>query len=146
MIGRYGADELAKAQSIAALVLHFFVDVQPSWHFLLAGDRTDDLFHMENVLEEYFRKICRKSEISQLQISDGCEVGPVQKASGTEKNYRFYKCPQCKQKVRVPKGRGKICITCPKCRTEFVKKVENKRRFFHVWLYQYQSKRIIGRK
>ena len=38
------------------------------------------------------------------------------------KNYRFYKCPQCKQKVRVPKGRGKICITCPKCRTEFVKK------------------------
>ena len=61
MIGRYGADELAKAP----------------WHFLLAGDRTDDLFHMENVLEEYFRKICRKSEISQLQISDGCEVGPI---------------------------------------------------------------------
>ena len=38
------------------------------------------------------------------------------------KLYRFYKCPQCRQKVRVPKGRGKICITCPKCRTEFVKK------------------------
>ena len=33
MIGRYGADELAKAQSIAALVLPFFVDVQPSWQF-----------------------------------------------------------------------------------------------------------------
>ena len=67
MIGRYGADELAKAQS----------------------DRTDDLFHMENVLEEYFRKICRKSEISQLQISDGCEVEPVQKASGTEKKLQI---------------------------------------------------------
>lgn len=36
--------------------------------------------------------------------------------------YRFYKCPSCKQKVRVPKGRGKICITCPKCKTEFVKR------------------------
>ena len=84
MIGRYGADELAKHRAL----LHwycFFVDVQPSWHFLLVGDRADDLFHMENVLEEYFRKICRKSEISQLQISDGCEVEPVQKASGTEK-------------------------------------------------------------
>lgn len=84
MIGRYGADELAKAQSIATLVL-LFCRCSAVLAFLLAGDRTDDLFHMENVLEEYFRKICRKSEISQLQISDGCEVGSVQKASGTEK-------------------------------------------------------------
>ena len=39
-----------------------------------------------------------------------------------KKIYRFYSCPNCSQKVRVPKGKGKICITCPKCRTEFVKR------------------------
>ena len=38
------------------------------------------------------------------------------------KIYRFYKCPQCRQKVRVPKGKGKVAITCPKCRMEFVRK------------------------
>ena len=38
------------------------------------------------------------------------------------KIYHFYKCPQCRQKVRVPKGHGKICITCPKCKMEFVRK------------------------
>ena len=38
------------------------------------------------------------------------------------KIYHFYKCPQCSQKVRVPKGHGKICITCPKCKMEFVRK------------------------
>lgn len=37
------------------------------------------------------------------------------------KFYRFFKCPNCAQKVRVPKGRGKIMITCPKCKTEFIK-------------------------
>lgn len=77
MIGRYGADELAKAQSIAALVLLFLSMFSRLGIFYWLANRTDDLFHMENVLEEYFRKICRKSEISQLQISDGCEVGPI---------------------------------------------------------------------
>ncbi len=36
--------------------------------------------------------------------------------------YRFYNCPNCNQKVRVPKGRGKIEITCPKCHTSFIRK------------------------
>ena len=38
------------------------------------------------------------------------------------KVYRIYKCPTCKQKVRVPRGRGKINIHCPKCDTYFIKR------------------------
>ncbi|MHC1771123.1 MAG: hypothetical protein AB9907_05175 [Flexilinea sp.] len=38
------------------------------------------------------------------------------------KNYKFYHCPQCQQMIRVPRGKGKICITCPKCRVEFTKR------------------------
>ncbi|MCR5144203.1 MAG: hypothetical protein K6B67_02710 [Lachnospiraceae bacterium] len=38
------------------------------------------------------------------------------------KMYKYFKCPGCKQKVRVPKGHGKIAITCPKCKMEFVRK------------------------
>lgn len=36
--------------------------------------------------------------------------------------YRFFKCPACTQKIRVPRGKGKIEITCPKCGNKFIKK------------------------
>ena len=36
--------------------------------------------------------------------------------------HRFFKCPTCKTVVRLPKGKGKIEISCPKCKTKFVKK------------------------
>lgn len=37
------------------------------------------------------------------------------------KTHRFFKCPECGVTVRVPKGKGKIKITCPKCKNAFVR-------------------------
>ena len=39
-----------------------------------------------------------------------------------DKEHRYFDCPRCRQPVRVPKGKGKIAITCPKCREKFIKK------------------------
>lgn len=38
------------------------------------------------------------------------------------RQYKYYKCKDCGQQLRVPKGKGKIEITCPKCKTSFIKK------------------------
>lgn len=38
-----------------------------------------------------------------------------------DREHRYFSCPKCHQDVRVPKGAGKIAITCPKCREQFIK-------------------------
>ena len=40
----------------------------------------------------------------------------------TKRQYRYYKFKECGQELRVPKGKGKIEITCPKCHHSFIKK------------------------
>ena len=39
-----------------------------------------------------------------------------------DREHKYFKCPKCRQSVRVPKNKGKIAITCPKCREKFIKK------------------------
>lgn len=35
------------------------------------------------------------------------------------RTHRYFTCPNCKQRLRVPKGKGEITITCIKCRHRF---------------------------
>lgn len=39
-----------------------------------------------------------------------------------DREHRYYDCPKCRQVVRVPRGKGRIAITCPRCRERFVRK------------------------
>ncbi len=39
-----------------------------------------------------------------------------------DRDHKYFKCPKCSQSVRVPKGKGKISISCPKCKEKFIRK------------------------
>ena len=98
--------------------IHIFICIFPGKYFILAWPRIVNLFLSRNVSKRYeenqrylnakYRAVVKKNNLK--------------KRWAQRSTYRFFKCPQCKQTVRVPKGRGKICITCPKCKTEFIKK------------------------
>lgn len=40
----------------------------------------------------------------------------------SSRDYKYFKCPNCKQELRVPRGKGKISVTCNKCSTKFIQK------------------------
>ena len=122
MVGRYGADELGRFISVSTLVC-LLVSLFTKWEILY-------WIGLFLIFYTYFRmfskNVSKRYQENQkfltLRYKAVAKWSIMKKHFLERKIYRFYKCPQCKQKVRVPKGRGKICITCPKCRTEFVKK------------------------
>ena len=36
-----------------------------------------------------------------------------------DREHKYFDCPKCRQPVRVPRGKGKIMISCPKCGEKF---------------------------
>lgn len=41
---------------------------------------------------------------------------------GQRREYKFFKCPSCKAMLRVPRGKGKVRVTCRKCGNAFERK------------------------
>lgn len=126
MMGRYGADELAKrlnTVALVSLVLSLFGSFLPFlmvFYWIGFGLMIYNCYRMlsRNVSKRY----AENQKFLNWRYQNAVKRDKWKKRWAQRGIYRFYKCPQCRQTVRVPKGKGKICITCPKCRTEFVKK------------------------
>ena len=120
MYGRYGYDELFKFLLIAALVCIFFSPFVP----LLS------LIALILLIWSMFRSFSRNLEKRQKEREIYLKyTGKVKHSFKRRKNmwrerktHRSYKCPGCKHWLRVPKGKGKIEITCPVCKSKITRK------------------------
>lgn len=120
MMGRYGSDPLNQVMMIAALVLVFASMLWQPLYVIALALMIWVLFRMfsRNVAKRQAEAMAYervKSSIVRF-FKTGAHM-----IFGT-KTHRYYKCPGCKQQVRVPRGKGKININCPKCQTSFTKK------------------------
>ena len=57
-----------------------------------------------------------------LELVEQRKFRSLKEQWANRKLYHYYRCPQCRQKLRVPRGRGRIQISCPRCGTQFIKK------------------------
>ena len=137
MYGRYGMDQLNRFLSTVALivlVVSIFVR-RPIveivalallfWCYFRMFSRNTAKRAAENqkYLNFRYRAVCFFKKGKKSGTTNFAQKQAQMKARHEQKKiYRFYSCPNCAQKVHVPKGKGKICITCPKCKTEFVKR------------------------
>lgn len=74
------------------------------------GERIKAFFGQRTASDQYGRKENFRSRCNSY--SGNCY----------EMQYKVFKCPKCKQKLRVPRGKGKIRIICRRCKYEFVRR------------------------
>lgn len=122
MVGRYGADDLGRFMSGMIWVCLIVSIFTKGSLFYWLGLFLIGYLYFRMFSKDIPRRYAENQKFLRIRYKAVSKWQLFKKHLAESKTHRFFKCPQCKQKVRVPKGRGKICITCPKCKAEFVKK------------------------
>ena len=122
MQGRYGADELSKFLSGAAMVLIILNLLTKSgiFNLLFWGCLIYSYFRMFS--KNYSARYAENQKFLALKNKWIYHWENQKRMREQKKIYHIYSCPYCKQKIRIPKGKGTIIITCPKCKQEFGKR------------------------
>jgi hypothetical protein len=122
MTGRYGNDQLSMALLTLSILLVFISGIAKLNIVLYLGYVPLILCALRT-----FSKDINKRRMENYKFS--ILVSPLYSWFNKKinrllatKTHKYFNCPNCKLKLRVPKGKGKISITCPKCTTEFIGK------------------------
>ncbi len=123
MYGRYGSDQLNMTlliSSVAVSVINSILSaflyesrvyatiVYPILYVIMMGLLALTIFR------------CLSRNIYKRQKENRRFLGFFSRLK--DRQHRYFRCPSCKQQVRVPRGKGKLSIRCPKCGQKFVKK------------------------
>lgn len=116
MYGRYGTDKLNTALLISTLALLLI-----GWlggRFLSGWLQIFSLLAYAPLIWSIIRTYSRN--IDKRRRENAAYLGFVNRLK--DRDNRYFRCPKCRQRVRVPRGKGKIAIRCPKCSERFVRK------------------------
>lgn len=128
MMGRYGQDELNQCALHNRFGSFGHID---SGTQVCSDTQQCSLDNCHSIVvicyyRMFSRDIARRSAENQkfLNFRYSLAVKKQRKAemAAQSKDFKFFKCPKCGVYNRIPKGKGKIEITCPKCGEKFIRK------------------------
>lgn len=121
MQGRYGNDRLGQVMLVLALVC-----VVLSLFRIPFISTVGLVILILSYYRMFSRQISKRAAENQrylrLEWKLRAKLQGRKQALSQRRTHRIYRCPSCRQKIRVPRNRGRIAITCRKCGTEFIKK------------------------
>ena len=121
MYGRYGADQLSRALIILSFILIIILGFLPSnlSSLVVIGYIPTVICIFRIFSKNMFKR--KQENYRYLKWESSVTKWSKQKLNRAKdsKTHKYFTCPDCKQKLRVPRGQGKISVTCPKCKKSF---------------------------
>jgi predicted RNA-binding Zn-ribbon protein involved in translation (DUF1610 family) len=125
MTGRYGVDEFSRflnTTAMLSLVLSVLFDNGISVFFLLVAFGSLFWNYTRMFSRNTYKRRAENNAYLTIRYNLTRKLTGLKQRMQQKKYYRFYKCPKCGITTRVPKGKGTIRITCPKCGEIFQRK------------------------
>ena len=122
MAGRYGVDQLSRFLSFVALaliVLNLFFRSSVLW---ILGLAVLVLTYVRMFSKNYEKRRKENERYLQLKYKLTSGFRNWNDRRKQSRDYVFFRCPSCHAMLRVPRGKGKIRVTCRKCGNAFEKK------------------------
>lgn len=121
MQGRYGNDRLGQVMLVLALVC-VVLSLFRIPFISTAGLVILILSYYRMFSRQISKRAAENQRYLRLEWKLQAKLQGRKQALSQRRTHRIYRCPSCRQKIRVPRNRGRIAITCRKCGTEFIKK------------------------
>lgn len=121
MYGRNGGDQLSMALLILSIIFTFGGQLLKLQWVIIIGYIPLGLSLFRVFSKDVSKRRMENYKFAMLLSPVYSRFKSTQKRVKGRKDYKYYKCPNCKQQLRVPKGKGKILVTCSKCKTKFNK-------------------------
>ena len=129
MYGRYGHDELNTVIMVCALVISLVGAILSSfpklYYFSLLSLVSTALlvWAIFRMLSKNYTKRRRELEIYlKIKNKPANAIKLHKNKKRDKKTHVYFKCHKCKAVLRVPRGKGNIIVTCPRCKERIEKK------------------------
>ncbi len=122
MAGRYGVDQFSRFLSFVALaliVLNLFFRSSVLW---ILGIAVLVLTYVRMFSKNFEKRRKENERYLQLKYKLTSGFRNWNDRRKQSRDYVFFRCPSCHAMLRVPRGKGKIRVTCRKCGNAFEKK------------------------
>lgn len=122
MAGRYGTDSLNNFLLFAAIAVMLINMLTLRSPFVnLLADALIFLSLFRTLSRNIWKR--QKENIKYMELTRPIRSRfSLIKKNASDKEHKYFSCPHCHQTVRVPRGHGKIEITCPRCKSTFERK------------------------